>query len=146
MSDSGISGNRLVVIEAIASGGLTMEDAARAAGVTSRTVRYWRAHSPLFAEAVRQAKNAAVEDVQQRVRGLVPKALQVVENVLDSPDHRDRYRAAMAVLDRVVGWANDQGEVEPLAVKDIPPDPLLRLLGKDGPVVWPVAESEEEGL
>jgi hypothetical protein len=90
-------------MESVAAGS-TMEEAA-AAGVTARTLRYWRGEDTLFGRAVTQAKLAAVEDVRGRVRALVPSAMAVIEQVLASPSHRDRFRAALFVIDRVAGWA-----------------------------------------
>ena len=139
---SGFSGSRLVALEAIAAGS-TMEVAAAAAGVTARMLRYWRGQDPLFGKAVTQAKLAAVEEIQGRVRALVPVAMAVIEEVLSTPNHRDRFRAALFVIDRVAGWARpDRAGAEPQRVTDDPPT-LEALLYQTGPLVWPVAETDE---
>lgn len=65
--------------------GMTMEDVAKAVGVSSRTLRYWRTREPLF---IRELSSRA-ELVQQAI---IPDALAVLNSIIKDPRTRDSDR------------------------------------------------------
>ena len=63
MGDKELTPRQEIALEALL-GGLTVKEAAQAAGVTPTTVRYWL-KQPAFQEALREASTEALSDPQQ---------------------------------------------------------------------------------
>lgn len=77
----------------------TVADAARASGVTERTVYNWLT-DPDFAAALAEAESAAVAAVARVMAGGAEKAARALLDVLDDPEatRRERIAAARAYL------------------------------------------------
>jgi len=65
--------------------GLSDTEAADAAGVTRQTVCGWRNHNPAVVAAMNQARRDLWERSADRLRGLVPLAIDMLEVQLGSP-------------------------------------------------------------
>ena len=137
---------QIAALDALASGA-SFQDAAAAAGVTSRTLRRWRVER-LFSQAVQQARRAAREETAAAVRGLVPRAVAVIDEVLsdETAPATVRLKAAEVVLRRAL---DEPGAHEPLvAVREPCSDPVTasvkRALGEEPTeaVIWPTPEVE----
>ncbi len=79
--------------------------AAKAAGVSLRTVRRWMT-TAAFNEEVANAESELVRGAARRLGHLADKALGVLESVMNDKDAADspRIRAATAVLDTCLRW------------------------------------------
>lgn len=85
-----------VLLDALAAG-LSYESAGALGGVSARTVRR-RVSDVGFAAEVARRRSARVELITGRLTGLCERALQVLENCLDSDRPGDQLRAAEMVL------------------------------------------------
>jgi len=143
MTGRTFTSEQLAALDAIATGG-TFEAAAAAAGVSARTLRRWRVEA-LFAEAVQQARRVAREETAAIVRGLVPRAVAVLDEVLAdaTAPPTARLKAAEIVLRRALDEPDEQ---DPPATVREPSDPLFaamdEALGREpaGEILWPVEE------
>ncbi len=82
--------------------GCSDAEAARQTGVNRVTIYRWRLYDANFrGELSRQRRQLWLQS-QQRVRALIPPALEAIEEFLTSPDPRLRFRAASLLL-RYVG-------------------------------------------
>jgi hypothetical protein len=79
----------------------TLDDAARAAGVATRTLRRWRAE-PAFAQALEAAAGEAFDEALARVRGIAGAAVETLREVMTDPaaPASARVSAARCVLER----------------------------------------------
>lgn len=84
-------------IDALASG-LTDAEAAARVGVHRVTVTRWRLYHPPFIAALNERRRAIWAGSLDRLRSLVPVALDAVADVLHDPDHPGRLRAAFDLL------------------------------------------------
>jgi hypothetical protein len=140
MTGRSFTSAQIAALDAIANGA-SFEAAAVASGVTSRTLRRWRL-APLFGAAVQQARRAAREEAIATVRGLVPRAIAVLDEVLgdQAATAAVRLKAAEIVLRRALGEPGDQ---EPAVALREPRDPLVeameraRGLEPTGEILWP---------
>ena len=87
-----------LLIAALAAGA-THREAARAAGVSERTVRR-RLESPAFTERLGEAEVEYLSQISKRLTGLAPTAVETLASLMCSPDATDqvRLRASLAVL------------------------------------------------
>lgn len=75
----------------------TIEQAARSAGISQRTLYRWLRDDE-FIQELRAASGAAIEVAVNRIRGLAGKALMVLEEAMGSEEERVRVQAAGALL------------------------------------------------
>jgi hypothetical protein len=76
----------------------TLDDAARRAGVSTKTLRRWLAH-PVFARQYRQERSRIVEHAVARMQQASARAVEALELALTVGMPADRIRAARAILD-----------------------------------------------
>jgi hypothetical protein len=93
-----LSPRQEAVIAALLSAG-TAEEAARAAGVSPRSLRRWQ-QLPAFQDAYRKARAAALSEAVRGLEKLVGKATQALARHLDGGNAVAEVRAAVAVIDR----------------------------------------------
>ncbi|MGH2626244.1 MAG: helix-turn-helix domain-containing protein [Anaerolineales bacterium] len=82
--------------------GKTDGEVAEAVGVSRQTVWEWRHRHPVFIAEVNRRRVEVWEAASERLRGLVDRAVEVLEADLAGEDARLRQQAAVHVL-RVVG-------------------------------------------
>lgn len=70
----------------LVSVGKSDQEVGEAVGVTRQTVNVWRHHHPAFVAAVNVRRVDLWDDVRDRLRRLLPKALDALERGLDGPD------------------------------------------------------------
>lgn len=97
--------------------GATDAEAAEAAGVTRQTVNTWRNRNPVFMAELNARRRALWDAHQDRLRGLIGRALDVLEEDMaddsQSPEcRRLRQAAAVQVLRAATGLKPD-GPVHP---------------------------------
>jgi AcrR family transcriptional regulator len=85
-----------VAISAMVSG-MTTERAADAAGVSRTTLHRW-GKDPAFRAMLEETKAVLVEAAQTRLKGLLERAVRVIEQALDSADEKVALSAAKTVL------------------------------------------------
>ena len=73
-------------------GGKPDREVAEAVGVTRQTVCEWRNHDPVFQAELNGRRRDLWAESSDRLRALVPKAVQTVEQALDSGDVRTALR------------------------------------------------------
>jgi hypothetical protein len=78
--------------------GKTDKEAADAAGVSRQTVWTWRTHHPAFIAETNRRRKELWEAAIERLRGLLGRAVEVMEEDLEAQDPRVRQRAASLVL------------------------------------------------
>lgn len=97
--------------------GQTQEAAAEAAGVTRQTVSEWARRDSLFIATLNQRRQDLWAGHTDRLRGLVGKAVDVLETGLDSPDERVKLAAAAHVF-KMLGSLTPQGATDPRDVEN----------------------------
>lgn len=73
-------------------------DVAKAVGVTRSTVNIWKNHDAAFIAQLNARRQELWEAQSQRLRGLVDKAIDVLEKDLTAPDMMIPQRAAVHIL------------------------------------------------
>ena len=81
--------------------GATVTEAATEAGVSRQTVSEWKNHDPEFIAALNRGRRDVWDQVEDRVRALHIKALEVITQELDGPDGGDVAIDVMKVLTRM---------------------------------------------
>ena len=79
-------------------GGTTVNDAADAAGVVRETVSRWINHDPVFVAKWNRRRRDIWDSRIERLRGLTDRAVDSLEELLDSDNEGVRLRAATALL------------------------------------------------
>lgn len=102
-SQSGLTVEQLNAIDVLVTGAPDRE-AAVAAGVARETVTRWRNDNPRFQAELSRQRQAVWGEATNRLRGMVPKALDVLETAVDDFD----VSAAVQVL-RAVGLYGNVG-------------------------------------
>jgi hypothetical protein len=102
--------------------GQTDREVGEQVGVTRETVTRWRNDNPYFAAELNAQRSALWQGSHHRLRGLVNKAVDVLEQALESGDRR----AAVEVL-KAVGVYGNVGE--PSYTED--PDLIMRERAKE---------------
>ncbi len=117
-SNGGLDGKMLKAIAVLAGGG-TQEGAARAAGVSDRTVRRW-IHEPGFTTALDETLDDATREIGRRLVAVAAKAVKTLDGVMDDPNvsASARISAATRVLDaaaKTVGarWGAERRDIVP---------------------------------
>ena len=95
--------------------GATDAEAAEAAGVTRQTVNTWRNRNPVFMAELNARRRALWDAHQDRLRGLIGRALDVLEEDMaddsQSPESRRLRQAAAVQILRAAAGLNPDGPV-----------------------------------
>jgi predicted transcriptional regulator len=78
--------------------GLNDVEVAKKIGVTRQTVSNWRHYNTVFIETLSDERKLLREKHQDRINGLVEKAIDVMTNALDDEDPKIRLQAVKLVL------------------------------------------------
>ena len=92
--DGSVSQQQQTAIDLIVSG-KNLQETADAIGVQRPTVSHWLNHHPPFIAALNSRRQEAFDSMVERLRGLLPQALDVIEQQLKS---EQPLPAALAVL------------------------------------------------
>lgn len=82
------------------------EEVAAAVGVDPATVRLWRITDPEFIAELNRARKEEWQDAIDRLRALVPKAINALEEEFARKDSKNRWRAALELL-KLVGLGHE---------------------------------------
>lgn len=122
--------------------GMTNAEAIRQGGIGEKTLYRWlkleefkAALSEAKGEAIEKVLDSASDDIEARIRNLLPLALATLEEVLQNPDRRvqDKLRAA-DIVGKWTGIASPQQQKESQVTPDGLQDFLKYLAGKNGNV------------
>jgi transposase-like protein len=107
----GLTVKQILAADAIVAG-KTMTDAAKAAGVTNKTLWSWR-HTPQFMSVVNRKLQERTDMTGTQGVGLVPECLQVLQGIMNSStsEDADRIRAAKVIMDSANAY-QEQREME----------------------------------
>lgn len=107
----GLTVKQVIAADAIVAG-KTMTDAAKAAGVTNKTLWSWR-HTPQFMSVVNRKLQERTDMTGTQGVGLVPQCLEVLKAIMNSStsDDVDRIRAAKVIMDSANAY-QEQREME----------------------------------
>ena len=92
---------------ALASGATTTV-AAEAAGVTTRTVRKWRADEVAFADAVDDGRSRMLSESAGLLAATTTVAARRLEEIIESGEERHQLAAARVVLDMAARYRSDR--------------------------------------
>ena len=146
----GLSVAQLAAVDALLSGA-TDAAAADAAGVARQTVSGWKHHHPAVVAALNAGRRDLWERSADRLRGLVPKAIDMLEAALANP--LPDPRTALDVL-RLAGLADrgaPLGTVGPATVAGVVDGEVLRRRREVDPLVallvpgGPITDAERRG-
>lgn len=95
----GLTVKQLLAVDAFVAG-KTLTQAAKAAGVTNKTLWSWR-HKPEFISMVNRKLQERTDVTGAQGVGLVPECLQVLKTIMHSAtsEDADRIRAAKVIMD-----------------------------------------------
>ena len=91
----------MAALAALVSGG-SQQQAADTAGVSRMTLTRWL-RDRTFRDQLAQAEVEASREILAGLRAALPRAVSALVELLDSPDSRERVKAASALL-RTAGW------------------------------------------
>jgi hypothetical protein len=122
--------------------GATVKEAAEGAGVSRQTCSAWLNHNPWFQAGLAQRREELWSGAKDRLRSMLPAALDAVERKLESEDE-DSYKAGLSLLKLIgmgdahlgnTGPTNPESIVDRLVRSRRPSsvDDLLADLGLDG--------------
>lgn len=78
--------------------GKTDKEAAKALGLPGDTVARWRMHDPVFQAALNTCRSEAWRAGIDRLRSMIPQALDTLAEELTRPDNPDRCKLALDIL------------------------------------------------
>lgn len=118
--------------------GKSDQDTADAVGVNRVTVSKWRLYDPWFQAELNRRRQDLWGTAAERLRGMLPKALDVLEGQLDDPDRRLTAAVQVVKLAGLEKLGRPNGETDgDVLLDDMArarrPDPLRDLVGR-GPV------------
>jgi len=96
-----------MAVEVLAAGG-TSTEAAKAAGVTVRTIRRWRNDEPRFADSVDDARSQMLAEAAGILAASSTVAALRLAEIVQSEEERHALTAARVVLDQASRYKNDQ--------------------------------------
>lgn len=107
----GLTVKQVIAVDALVAG-RTLTDAAKAAGVTNKTLWSWR-HTPQFMSVVNRKLQERTDMTGTQGVGLVPECLQVLQGIMNSStsEDADRIRAAKVIMDSANAY-QEQREME----------------------------------
>jgi len=126
MTDSGLSTQQIVVIDAL-SNGATATDAAAAAGVHRNTINHWRRNNLAFQFAFAHAQYDRALFHRERTELLAGKAYEALEALLADPKTTAsvRLKAALYIIDKAATppapKSQVQLDVEKVRISQDPP-------------------------
>jgi len=88
--------------------GATLADAAKAAGVTQRTVRNWRADEVAFADAVDDGRSRMLSESAGLLAATTTAAAHKLEEIIASGEERHALAASRVVLDQAAKYRSDR--------------------------------------
>jgi hypothetical protein len=144
MTDSGLSTQQIVVIDAL-SNGATATDAAAAAGVHRNTINNWRRNNLAFQFAFAHAQYDRALFYRERAESLADKAYQALEALLADPNAPAsvRLKAALYVIDKAATPPAPKSQVQlDLEKVRISPNPPVTI-DHDLNIVHPVHNSAQ---
>ena len=111
--------------------GKSDREVAKVVGVSRQTVCGWRLYDPYFQAELNKRRKEVWGASLDKLRSLLPKALEVVERELEGGDNS--LRAALKVLEMAnfAGLTRDVGSEDPEEIIDD---------GARGPVEWPLLQ------
>ena len=92
--------------EVLAMGG-SASDAARAASVTSRTIRRWRADEVIFADAVDDARASMLTEAAGLLAAATTTAARRLAEIAEDPEPRYALPASRSILDLASRYRTD---------------------------------------
>lgn len=92
--------------QVLAAGGST-SDAAKAAGVTSRTVRKWKADEVIFADAVDASRSRMLGEAAGLLAASATTAARRLAEIAEDPEPRYALPAARSILDLASRYRSD---------------------------------------
>jgi len=93
---------------AVLAGGGTTADAARAAAVTPRTVRKWRADEPPFADAIDDGRSRMLSESAGLLASATADAARRLTEIIEKGAEHHQLRSAQIVLDQASRYKSDQ--------------------------------------
>jgi len=93
---------------AVLAGGGTTADAARAAAVTPRTVRKWRADEPPFADAIDDGRSRMLSESAGLLASATADAARKLAELIETGAEHHQLRAAQIVLDQAARYRTDR--------------------------------------
>jgi len=113
-----LSQSQLTAVDLLVSGA-TVTATAEAIGAVRQTVSEWLNQNAEFKAALNRRRLELWNEQSDRLRGMLPKALDCVEAFLESGSGQDQLRAALGVL-RMAGIGNlaKVGETEADVIRD----------------------------
>lgn len=121
---------------------MTNAEAIRQGGIGEKTLYRWlkqeefkAALSEAKGEAIDKVLESASDDIQARIKNLLPLAIATLEEVMNNPDRRvqDKLRA-VDIIGKWSGLASPQQQKESQVAPDTLHDYLKFLAGKNGNV------------
>jgi len=103
------------------------DEVAEAVGVSRTTVTDWRNHNVAFAAALNQRRNDVWGTQVDRLRSIVAKAVDVLEEDLNSDDEKLQQAAAIHLLKTVGLYSADLRPIGPTSESGL--EKVLRLMG-----------------
>jgi hypothetical protein len=80
-------------------------EAAEALGVNRETVTGWRLYHPAFKAKLNEARRTLWEENLDRLRRLLPLAVDTLEDILNNPEHPQRWKVALELVKNLSGAA-----------------------------------------
>lgn len=93
--------------EVLAMGG-SASDAARAASVTSRTIRRWRADEVIFADAIEDGRAQMLTATAGLLAATTTAAAHKLEQIIETGEERHALAASRVVLDQAAKYRSDR--------------------------------------
>jgi len=99
--------------------GATLADAAKAAGVTQRTVRNWRNDEVAFADAVDDGRSRMLSESAGLLAAATTAAARRLAEIVQSEEERHALAAARVVLDQAARYRSDRALEDRLAALEM---------------------------
>jgi len=114
-SQNGLKPRQVAGLEVLLCGG-NMTEAAKAAGISPRTLERWLTR-PEFSGALQAMQTTVLKSITSRLTGLAGKAVDTLAELLSSEGVSDaiKVRVAVAALDSVMKWRQGVALEERLA-------------------------------
>ena len=114
-----LTAGQLAAVDTLIAGG-TDQEAAAIASVHRSTLNAWKNHHPAFIAALSYRRREIFESSRERMRSLVPKALDRLERDLSDPLSAAGSRAAVRIVQAAISGdlPQDAGPTDPAAVLD----------------------------
>jgi hypothetical protein len=122
-----LSAQQLAAVDMLSTGA-SITATAEAVGVTRQTVSEWANRDPQFRAALNRRRAEVWAEQKDRVRALLPKAVERIERAFQADDG-DSLRAALALLKLAgLGELHETGPTDPETVTQ--EDFLVSIAGK----------------